>query len=233
VAPAPAPLAHDIHIGRPLGENRFLAVLLAAYLAIWAALAVAPLDRSDWLLENLLVFACWGLLAATHRRFAFSNLSCLLLFLFLVLHAVGAHYTYSFTPPGFWLRDVFGLARNHYDRVVHFAFGLLLTYPLRELARRVLHLHGFWSYAVPLVAVLSLSSSYEIVESWAARLVDPELGTAFLGTQGDEWDAQKDMSLALAGALLCLTATALYRARTGREPWQILAARAPRPAERP
>ena len=213
---------HDVHVGRPLPGNRFLLSLLVAYVAVFALAAVSPHGRGDWLLENLLVFAFAATLAATHRRFTFSNFSYLLIFVFLVLHAWGAHHTYSLTPLGFWLKDAFGLARNHYDRIVHFAFGLLLVYPLRELARRVLHLRGSWAYAVPALAILALSSGYEIVESWAARIVDPELGTAFLGTQGDEWDAQKDMSLGLLGALLALAATALYRRRTGREPWEIL-----------
>jgi putative membrane protein len=213
----------DLHIGRPLRSNRFLQGLLAAFAALFALAAVGPHDRGDWLLENLLLLPLAAALAATHHRFVFSNWSWLLIFLFLSLHTLGAHYTYSLTPPGFWVRDALDLSRNHYDRFVHFAFGLLLTYPVRELARRVLHLHGGWSYAVPLLAVLALSSSYEIVESWTARVVDPELGTAFLGTQGDEWDAQKDMSLALGGSLLCLALTACYRARTGREPWELLA----------
>jgi putative membrane protein len=161
-------------------------------------------------------------LAATHRAFAFSNFSYLLIAVFLSLHAVGAHYTYSLTPFGDCLARTFGLPRNPYDRLVHFAFGLLLAYPLHELARRVAHLHGGWSYAVPLFAVLFFSSGYEIVESWAARIVDPALGQAFLGTQGDEWDAQKDMTLALVGGVLALAATAAYRRRTGREPWSLL-----------
>jgi putative membrane protein len=213
---------HEPHVGRPLAGNRFLQGLLLLYLALWGLAAVAPHDRGDWLLENLLVFAVVALLAATQRRFPLSNFSYLLIFVFLALHAVGAHYTYSLTPPGFWVQAALGLPRNPYDRFVHFGFGLLLVYPIREVARRVLHLRGAWSYAVPLLTVLSLSSSYEIVESWAARIVDPQLGVAFLGTQGDEWDAQKDMSLALAGALLGLATTALYRWRSGREPWTIL-----------
>jgi putative membrane protein len=218
-------IVHDLEIGRPLAENRFLQVLLAAYAVLFAAAAIAPRDRSDWLLENLVVLAALALLAATHRRFVFSNFSHLLIALFLALHAVGAHYTYSLTPPGFWLQRAFGLARNPYDRLAHFSFGLLLAYPLREVARRVLHLRRGWSYALPLLALGSLSSLYEIVESWAARIVDPALGTAFLGIQGDEWDTQKDMTLALSGALLALAATALFRARTKREPWVLLARR--------
>ena len=213
---------HDPHVARPFARNRFVQALAGAYLGVWALAAIAPYDRSDWLLENLLVFAVVPALVATHRRFAFSNFSYLLIAVFLSLHAVGAHYTYSLTPFGDALAATFGLPRNPYDRLVHFSFGLLLGYPLRELGRRVLHLRGGWSYAVPVFATLFFSAGYEIVESWTARIVDPALGQAYLGTQGDEWDAQKDMALALAGALLASAATALYRRRTGREPWSIL-----------
>ena len=167
-----------------------------------------------------MVFAAAAGVAAAWRRFVFSDLSLLLLALFGTLHAYGAHYTYSETPLGNALREALGLARNPYDRVVHFAFGLLVTYPLREVALRVLHVRRLWGWLLPLLAALALSASYELVESWAARLVAPELGTAFLGTQGDEWDAQKDMGAALAGALLALGATALLRRLSGREPWR-------------
>jgi len=216
------PIVHDPHVALPIGENRFLQALVAAYLCVWTATALAPHDRSDWLLENLLVFAATAVLVATHHLFVFSNFSSLLIATFLSLHAVGAHYTYSLTPLGDSLAALFGLSRNPYDRLVHLAFGILIAYPLHELARRVLHLRGGWSYAVPVFAMLSLSSGYEILESWAARIVDPSLGQAFVGAQGDEWDAQKDMTLALGGGGLALAATALYRQRTGREPWSIL-----------
>lgn len=181
--------------------------MLAVYAVIWIALAISPLDRSDWLLENLLVFAFVGLLVATFRRFQFSNFSYLLFALFLVLHTYGAHYTYAETVFGFWLRDTFHLSRNPYDRIVHFSFGLLLTFPLRELAQRVLHLHRVWSYLVPFFLSLSMSAGYESIESWVARIVSPELGAAYLGTQGDEWDAQRDMDRAMTGALICLGLT--------------------------
>jgi putative membrane protein len=112
------------------------------------------------------------------------------------------------------------LQRNQYDRIVHFCFGALLVYPLHEIARRVLHLRGGWSYSVPWLAVLALSGGYEIVEGWTARIVSPELGVAYLGTQGDEWDAQKDMSLANTGSLVSLTVAALYQRLRGREAWR-------------
>jgi putative membrane protein len=192
---------------RGLRGNRVLQAIVAAYAAIWVAAAIAPKYRSDWLLENLLVFAFVPLLVLTYRRFRFSNVSYLLIALFLALHAYGAHYTYAETPLGFWLRDALGLSRNHYDRIVHFSYGLLLSYPLCELGRRVLRLKRFWAYLIPLLVVLAMSASYEIVESWVARIASPELGAAYLGTQGDEWDAQKDMALAMVGSLLALFLT--------------------------
>ena len=190
-----------------LARNRPLQVMIAVYALIWLALAIQPLDRSDWLLENLLVFAFVGLLVWTYPRFQFSNFSYFLFLIFLVLHTYGAHYTYAKTAFGFWLRDTFDLSRNPYDRIVHFTFGLLLTFPMRELAQRLLDLRRFWSYLIPLMAALSMSSAYEQIESWVARIVSPELGTAYLGTQGDEWDAQKDMDRAMTGAVICLGLT--------------------------
>ena len=181
--------------------------MISVYALIWLALAIQPLDRSDWLLENLLVFAFVGLLVWTYPRFQFSNFSYFLFLIFLVLHTYGAHYTYAMTPFGFWLRDTFDLSRNPYDRIVHFAFGLLLTFPMRELAQRLLELRRFWSYLIPLMAALSMSSAYEQIEAWVARIVSPDLGAAYLGTQGDEWDAQKDMDRAMTGALICLGVT--------------------------
>jgi len=207
----------------PLARNRRLQAILAAYAVLWVALAIAPKYRSDWLLENLLVFAFAGLLLATYRRFAFSNFSYALIALFLALHAVGAHSTYSETPAGFALQRWFDLPRNPYDRVVHFAYGLLLGYPLREVALRRLRTNRLWAFVFALCATLGMSAGYEIVESWVARIVSPELGTAYLGTQGDEWDAQKDMSVALCGTLAGLCAAELYRRRAGREAWALLA----------
>src|SRR5262245_36955343 len=112
-------------------QNRTLQAFLAIYALVWIWFAIDPHDRSDWLLENALVFAALGVLAYTRPRFAFSNASCGLFLLFLCLHAYGAQHTYSEAPLGEWLQQRFGTARNPYDRMVHFAFGLLVTYPLR------------------------------------------------------------------------------------------------------
>jgi len=186
-------------------DNRFLQILLLWLVGLWIVMAIAPFDRFDWLLENLLVLIYGALLVATYRTFSFSNLSYGLFGVFLSLHLVGAHYTYAETPIGFWLQDALDLSRNHYDRIVHFAFGLLIAYPFREVLIRAAGLRPAWSYLMVMIAVLGFSGFYEALEGIVAVIVSPELGAAYLGTQGDEWDAQKDTALAFAGSVVAMT----------------------------
>ncbi len=197
--------------GQTAGDDRTHRVphlLLGWYLLIWLVMAIAPLDRRDWFLENILSVALVSVLAATHRRFPFSLLSYGLMTVFLTLHTVAAHYTYSEVPAGSWLKELMALERNHFDRMAHFSFGLLMTYPLREFLVRTVPLTGVWSYLLPVAVLLALSGLFEIIESWVAQVVSPELGHAYLGTQGDIWDAQQDMTVALCGAILCMALTA-------------------------
>ncbi len=183
-------------------DNSFLQTALACYALFWAVLAIHPVDRSDWFLENLLVFATASVLIPTYRKFQLSNLSYALILLFLALHAIGAHYTYAKVPIGFWLRDFLHLHRNHFDRVIHFAFGFLLVYPMRELFQRSAGAHETWAVWLAVAALAALSSFFEILEGIIAQVVRPDLGAAYLGTQGDIWDAQKDMTAAFLGAIL-------------------------------
>lgn len=193
--------------GAPLGRNRLVQGLLAWYLLIWIWMAISPVDRGDWLLENILAVTAVAVLLLTARRFQLSNRSYVLITLFLTVHAVGAHYTYAKVPIGFWLQDLFNVDRNPFDRLVHFAYGLLLAYPIREVLVRLAGVRGVWSYLLPISATLAQSALFELVEAVAAALVSPELGAAYLGTQGDEWDAQKDMASALSGAILIMSVT--------------------------
>ena len=186
--------------------NRLVAVLAGFYAVWWLLLALRPVDRGDWFLENLLVFACLTVLILTYPRFQFSNLTYALITGFLTLHAVGAHYTYAKVPAGFWVQDWLDLRRNHFDRAIHFAFGLLLLYPLRELLTRAAKVRAAWASWLALAAVAALSSSFEIIEAIIAQIVHPDLGAAYLGTQGDVWDAQKDMVAAIVGGVLALAA---------------------------
>lgn len=199
-------------------ENRFLQILLGSYFVFWILLALYPLNRGDWFLENLLVFTTALVLVSTCRKFQFSNTSYALIVLFLTLHAVGAHYTYAKVPAGFWMADWFHLSRNHYDRVIHFGFGFLLLFPMRELMQWSAGARGKWAAWLALAALAALSGFFEILEAIIAQIVHPELGTAYLGTQGDMWDAQRDMASAFLGAFivaLCLT-FAHERATPGR-----------------
>lgn len=176
-------------------------------LVVWTWAAIAPFDRRDWLLENLLVFAYGALLIGTYRRFAFSTRSYALITIFVTLHLVGSHYTYAEVPFGHWLKDWLQLERNHYDRIVHFAYGLLLAWPSREVLLRLAHVRQSWSPLLAVSLVLAFSAFFEILEALVAMIVSPELGDAYLGTQGDIWDAQKDMGLAVAGATLAMLAS--------------------------
>ena len=153
------------------------------------------------------------------------ELLCTLLFLFLVLHEIGAHYTYSLVPYDSWvsaltgrtLSEAFGLQRNHYDRLIHFTFGLLVWRPVVELLRAVAPPRGTWRELLPILFILSSSAIYELIE-WAAAVVfGGDLGTAYLGTQGDEWDAQKDMASAAAGAVIAMSIGAGLRCVSRRE----------------
>ncbi len=180
--------------------------LLLAYGLFWAALAVDPVDRQDWLLENILAVGFVAVLVLSYRRFTLSLTSYCLIALFLVFHAIGAHYTYAKVPAGFWLQDMLDLSRNPFDRIAHFAYGLLLVYPLRELLVRLAGIKGLWSYYLPASGILAQSGFFEVIEAAVAMIVSPELGSMYLGTQGDEWDAQKDMLAAFAGALFTMVA---------------------------
>lgn len=188
-------------------SNRLLHLMLAWLVVLWVITAINPLYPRDWFLENLLVFIYAILLSVTYRRFAFSNLSYALFAVFLSLHMMGAHYTYAETPFGFWMQEWFGFERNHYDRLVHFSYGLLCTYPLREVLLRSSGIKISWSYFLSVTLVLAFSSFYEVIEAIVAMIVSPELGSAYLGTQGDEWDAQKDTLMAFVGAVIAMAWT--------------------------
>ncbi|MBI3006480.1 MAG: DUF2238 domain-containing protein [Ignavibacteriales bacterium] len=193
-------------------ENNLLKFLCVAYALVWIVTAIQPVYPSDWMLENILVGLFVPGLIATYKRFPLSDLSYICIAAFMTLHAIGAHYTYAETPVGFWMQDWFNFERNHFDRVVHFGFGLLMAYPVREIFLRVARSKGFFAYYLPLDVTLAFSAGYEIIEMLVAVAVSPEVGTAYLGTQGDVWDAQKDMGLAALGAVICMVATAAIRA---------------------
>lgn len=206
-------------------HRRYLLVLIALFALLWTALAIRPFDRKDWALENVLVAAALAVLVVTRKRLVLSKVSYTLIFIFLCLHEVGAHYTYAEVPYDDWVRALtggtlnerLGWQRNHFDRVVHFLYGFLLAYPIREVFLRVADVRGFWGYFLPLDLTMSTSMMFELFEWGAATLFGGDLGIAYLGTQGDVWDAHKDMALASLGALLAMTVTVLINVKLRRD----------------
>lgn len=193
-------------------ESSYPLKLLGIYVVWWLILAVSPKYREDWLLENVLVFLAIPLLIWGYRHLRLSNRAYTSLFAFLMFHAVGAHYTYAEVPYDQWLNAVgertvsgmLGFERNHYDRLVHFLYGLLVTPAAVELLDRRAPQQGLWRWLLPAMFMISHSAVYEIVEWGAAEIFGGELGQAYLGTQGDEWDAQKDSALALLGTAIAV-----------------------------
>lgn len=187
--------------------NRIRLLLLSLvgwYAVLFAWLAYSPVDRQFWAIASILPALFVMGLIATYRYLPLSPLSYVLITVFLTLHTIGVHYTYSEVPAGAWLDGVLHLGRNHFDRIVHFSFGFLLAYPMEEAFRLLGHARGWVLYYLPVITVLGLSGLWEIIEAWVTQAIHPELGPAYLGAQGDIWDAQKDMAAAMYGSLLCM-----------------------------
>lgn len=209
----------------PRTANALPPTLLAIYAAEWLALAITPLDRSDWLLENLLPALALPALIWVHRHRELSRLSYISIFIFMALHAVGAHYTYAKVPYDAWfqtlaghgLNELIGLQRNGFDRLVHFLYGLL-WFPLcwELLAPAIDPRKKALRYLLVAAFLMSHAGIYETIEWIAAELVGGDLGTAYLGTQGDQWDAQKDMAMAFAGTALAVVVVWLCDLRPAR-----------------
>lgn len=193
-------------------QASFPLFLLLAFLVIAGLLAIHPLYPRDWALENLIVLLTLPVLGYGYRRLRFSNASYFALFVLYVVHEVGAHYTYAEVPFdrwtmelfGFSITEHFGFSRNHYDRLVHFLYGLLVTPAVVELLAARAQPRGIWRWILPVSFVLSHAALYELLEWAAASLFGGDLGQAYLGTQGDPWDAHQDILLALLGSMAAM-----------------------------
>lgn len=206
-------------------HRQYLLILTLLFSIVWIALAINPLYRKDWALENVLVIVSVIVLVVSYRHLVLSRISYTLIFIFLCLHEVGAHYTYAEVPYDEWFHafagqsfnQMVGWERNNFDRVIHFCYGLLLAYPIREVFIRVVNVRGFWGYFLPMDLTMSTSMMFELFEWGAATLFGGDLGMAYLGTQGDIWDSHKDMALASLGAFTAMTFTALLNGYLQRD----------------
>ncbi|MBV35566.1 MAG: hypothetical protein CMP47_08935 [Rickettsiales bacterium] len=204
---------------------RFFTILGILFTIVFVICAIDPHDRADWALENVLTILFVVALVSTYKFFPLSKISYSCIFIFLCLHEVGSHYTYANVPYNEWTKAVFGSElnswfgweRNHFDRLVHFLYGLLFAYPIREVFIRVANVKGFWGYFLPLDLTMSSSMLFELIEWGAAEYFGGDLGVAYLGTQGDVWDAHKDMALASIGALITMLVVATINAKWQRD----------------
>lgn len=195
----------------PFSQNIWMKLFLVVFVCIWISTFIGTTDMSNWLLENTLVFLFLPFLIFTYKKYQFSDTSYLLLCIYLCLHVYGSKYTYAENPFGYWLQEVFHTSRNHYDRIVHFSFGFLLAYPMREMFLRGLQYPKWVAWLLPIEITLSISGFYELIEWAVADVFFKAQGDAYLGTQGDIWDAQKDIFLAFSGAILATTIVTLVK----------------------
>lgn len=195
----------------PFKNNYWLWTFMSVFAGVWISTLVGTTDLNNWMLENTLTVICIILLTYTFKKYQFSDLSYLLICVYLCLHVYGAKYTYAENPLGYWLKDYFHSSRNFYDRIVHFSFGFLLAYPMRELFLKWLKYPKMVSWILPIEITLSISGFYELIEWSVADVFFPAQGDAYLGTQGDIWDAQKDIFMALLGAIIATTIVSLVK----------------------
>lgn len=183
-------------------DNKFLNGLLAVYVALFAILAVHPIDRPTWFAENLTVWILVaGILLLRSRGVIFSPFAYGAMFVLIYLHTIGGHYTFALVPFN-WVTDFFGFSRNHFDRIAHFSVGFYAFAIAEWLDRRQLVTNRFLLFTYPLFTIASVAAFYEIIEWIYAVMSDPAAGAAYLGSQGDIWDAQEDMLADTLGAIL-------------------------------
>ena len=179
----------------------WVVVCLASFLIIWAASFFFTTDYENWMLENILVITFLVSMIFAWRNHPLSNLSYFLITLFLCLHVYGATYAYAQNPFGEWLQRIFSMQRNNFDRIVHFAFGLLFAFPLREVFSKWIKTREWVIWLFPIHITLALSVTFELLEWGVAEVFTLHAGDAYLGMQGDIFDAQKDIFMAFLGAL--------------------------------
>jgi putative membrane protein len=187
--------------------SRFLAGLMAAYAVLFLALAIDPIDRMTWFAENLTVWIILAAILGLYRGgIRFSRLAYALMFVLIYLHTIGGHYTFALVPFD-TVTDLFGFERNHYDRMAHFSVGFYAFAIAEWLWVKRLVSNRFLLFTYTVFVIATIAMSYELIEWIYAAGAAPEMGAAYLGSQGDIWDAQKDM---LADTLGALIATALF-----------------------
>ncbi|WP_051620592.1 DUF2238 domain-containing protein [Paenibacillus sp. UNC451MF] len=199
-------------------KNWVLHLLIAIFVLYWLAMAIHPVDYRDFYLESALPFILIAVLAFLYRHFAFNNISYILITVFFILHLTGAHYAYEYSPVDFWFKGTFHSERGISDRLVHFAFGLLMVYPLEDMIIRLMKTKWVWSYVITFSVIMAASALFEILEMLVGLMANPQLAEQYLGLQGDVLDTQKDMMMSLCGAVIGIGCIAGYRYFKQKDP---------------
>jgi putative membrane protein len=184
----------------PIAANKFLWLFTVLFFTYWIYGWYNCLDLDDWILENLLVVICLSILIISRQWHKFSDLSYLCIFFFVMLHVYGAFYAYTQNYLGNWLQNTFHLWRNPYDRIVHFSFGFFMAYPFREILINKFRVSSRSSWLLPIVISFCLGTVFELIEWGVAAFTNSATGETYVATQGDVWDAHKDITLAAVGA---------------------------------
>jgi putative membrane protein len=185
-------------------SSRTLGWLLGTYAVLFVILAFNPIDRMTWFVENLTVWIIIAVILILYaKNIRFSSLAYLLMFVLIYLHTIGGHYTFALVPFDF-VTDTFGFERNHFDRVAHFTVGFYAFAVAELLYRKNFTVSRFVLFTYPIFLIATIAMSYELVEWIYASTANPEAGIAYLGSQGDIWDAQKDMLADTLGAVLAM-----------------------------
>ncbi|RYG47716.1 MAG: DUF2238 domain-containing protein [Chitinophagaceae bacterium] len=184
--------------------NRFIWLIGGLFLIYWTYGWFFNHNMENWIIENLLVIILVPLLLFSVRWHRLSDLSYLFLFLFIMLHCYGAFYAYTTNALGEWIKNTWNLWRNPYDRIVHFSFGLLIAYPAREILLNKFRLSARAAWLLPIEIAFSLGTIFEMLEWGVAEVTTPMTGETYVATQGDVWDAHKDIALAALGASISM-----------------------------
>jgi putative membrane protein len=192
--------ASRIHFSKNLRLQLYLLLLLLSWTMAW----IFNIDPPNFYVDSIVIVVVLALLIFTYRYFRFSNLSYGFFFVFLLLHVYGAQYAYTATPLGEWLQNTWSLARNPYDRIVHFCLGFLLAWPMKDWLINKMEVPARNSNFLSVMLILAIAAFFELAEWAIADVLFPAKGQSFVTTQGDMWDSQKDIFLALAGAIIQL-----------------------------
>lgn len=204
-------LVYTSKYARSFKKDRALHLMITIYIVIFIILSIKPVNLFDWWFENIITAIVVLLLAGLYKKSRLTNSSYACILVLLILHAIGAHYSYSFCPIGNWLKSLFGFKRNNYDRLVSFAFGLFITLPVIEILYHRLRLRYIQACILSSTVILSICALYEMVQIYSSEILSSQQAVLFLGAQGEVWDTQNDMTICLVGSLITMFCCILHK----------------------